>query len=269
MCSSQIVVQASHAAYEAASLRTANSEHPHFVLLGIRNQQELQRAFSRIQLTGIKVVPFIEPDLNDEMTAFATEQVDNDLRFWFRQYNCLSDSSIKSYGIRPKHHKEEKIMENVYQSKWGYHPISHKASKKLRYINKVYAYAQRHAANWLRWERKQPENRVLTYRLPSKEALNKKRKQVLMRDGIPIPWVEPQVCPLFFEKIPGYTTYYGWKILSQIKSTGLGENIIVASRQARMPKAKPEDVGLFSYSEEQIDKIYLAAKEWHEGIIKK
>lgn len=160
-------------------------------------------------------------------------------------------------------------MENVYQSKWGYHPISREASKKLRYINKVYSIAQHHAAQWLRWERKQPENRVLTCRLPSKEALGKKRKQVLMRDGIPIPWVEPQVCPLFFEKIPGYTTKYGWKILGQIKNNGLGDNVILASRQARMPKLKPEEVGLFPYTEEEIDKLYQAVKDWHEMITKK
>lgn len=90
----QVVVQASHAAYEAASFHTPDLDHPHFVVLGIRNQQELERAYRRVQSSEIRVRPFFESDLGDELTAFATEPISEEQRSFFRRYNCLTDESL-------------------------------------------------------------------------------------------------------------------------------------------------------------------------------
>lgn len=89
-------MQASHAAFEAASLHTPELDHPHFVLLGFRNQQELERAFRRVQSSGFQVRPFFEADRGDELTAFATQPVFEHQRSFFRRYNCLSDDLLFS-----------------------------------------------------------------------------------------------------------------------------------------------------------------------------
>jgi len=89
-------VQASHAAFEAASLRTPELDHPHFVLLGFRNQQELERALRRVQSSGFQVCPFFEAARGDELTAFATQPIFEHQRSFFRRYNCLSDDLLFS-----------------------------------------------------------------------------------------------------------------------------------------------------------------------------
>jgi hypothetical protein len=93
---SQIVVQASHAAFEAASLRTPDLDHPHFVLLGFKNQRELERALNRVQSSGFQVRPFYEADRENELTAFATQPIFEPQRSFFRRYNCLSDELLFS-----------------------------------------------------------------------------------------------------------------------------------------------------------------------------
>ena len=48
----------------------------------------------------------------------------------------------------------------VYQSKWGYHPCDQETYKKLRKLNQWFLEAQRQAAEWNRWSRKDKQNRV-------------------------------------------------------------------------------------------------------------
>jgi len=89
-------VQASHAAFEAASLHTPELDHPHIVLLGFRDQRELERALRRVQSSGFQVCPFFEADRGDELTAFATQPISKSQRSFFRRYNCLSDDLLFS-----------------------------------------------------------------------------------------------------------------------------------------------------------------------------
>lgn len=91
----QIAVQASHAAYEAASFHTPDLDHPHFVMLGIRDERELQRALIRTQSAGIKVKPFYEADRDGELTAFATEPIFENNRKFFSRYNCLQNQHLQ------------------------------------------------------------------------------------------------------------------------------------------------------------------------------
>lgn len=88
------MVQASHAAFEAASLHSSDLDHPHFVLLGIRDQRELEKALHRTQSSGIKVCPFYEADRGDELTAFATQPISEHQRHLFKRYNCLNDNAL-------------------------------------------------------------------------------------------------------------------------------------------------------------------------------
>ena len=49
----------------------------------------------------------------------------------------------------------------VYQSKWGFHPCDQETYKKLRKLNQWFLEAQRQAAEWNRWARKDKQNRVI------------------------------------------------------------------------------------------------------------
>jgi len=93
----QIVVQAAHSAIESARKHIPlDMEHPSIVLLGFRDQRELERAFRRVQSSGFQVCPFFEADRGDELTAFATQPVYEHQRSFFRRYNCLSDELLFS-----------------------------------------------------------------------------------------------------------------------------------------------------------------------------
>lgn len=140
----------------------------------------------------------------------------------------------------------------VHQSRWGYHPISYESSRKLRFINSVYAKAQHKAGEWERWDRKQPQNRVK--RVYLKNIYGQRIRCV--EEHL---WEEPQIIPYFHEKIPGKTTSY-YTVLGRAASLGVGEKFLKLSRQARTPQPTPQDVLPFPISEEEIDQVYQIVK---------
>ena len=92
-------------------------------------------------------------------------------------------------------------MQKTYQSKWGYHPTSREASKKLRFVNGLYSKALKMAGNWERWNRKDPKNRV--QKEIFRHADGKKYASKILKDaeGKPIQIPEPKICFLFHEKV--------------------------------------------------------------------
>jgi hypothetical protein len=156
------------------------------------------------------------------------------------------------------------LVNDVYQSKWGFHPISKESSKKLRFLNGVYAKAQHMAGAWERWERKQPQNRVQK-RILRDSAGQKYGKEIVLDDqGKPIPLPEPQICELFHEKVPSHVQW-GTYISGRAEDNGFGAKILAASRQARTPQPTQEAVQPFPFTEEEIDRLYESAKNWIAG----
>jgi hypothetical protein len=140
---------------------------------------------------------------------------------------------------------------SVHQSKWGFHPTSYETSKKLRFINKVFALARRNAGSWQRWERKDPHNRV---------HKNRKTGEIISLN-------EPVVCELFHEKIPTRrSSYSNCKILPNCFSNGLGEHILELSRQARIPVANASDVKPLDFDDAKINFYFDLAKDWYESV---
>lgn len=87
---SQQAVQACHACIDVARLFFPHYQGvPFLVLCGVRDEQHLVEAFERIKSLGIQCKEFCEPDLGDQVTAFATELVSGDLRRCFRKYQLL------------------------------------------------------------------------------------------------------------------------------------------------------------------------------------
>ena len=90
---SQIAVQSAHAVIEAirAFAPGQDQEHPHLVLIGVKNEPELLKAYEKLQHFGIQVAKFNEPDRNNETTAIASAPIphDSEQRRLFRGYRLL------------------------------------------------------------------------------------------------------------------------------------------------------------------------------------
>jgi hypothetical protein len=64
-------------------------EHPHLVLFGIRDEQKLCKILAQIESLDIYCRPFFEPDLDNSLTAFATEPVLEHQKFHFSKFQLL------------------------------------------------------------------------------------------------------------------------------------------------------------------------------------
>src|SRR5262245_14453176 len=86
----------------------------------------------------------------------------------------------------------------VFRSKWGYHPCDYEPFKLLKKLNGLYAKSRRRVADWQRWFRKKPANRVM--RQP---VCNEQGQKIGSRPVAPRP--EPKLSSLFCRrgKVPG------------------------------------------------------------------
>jgi hypothetical protein len=148
----------------------------------------------------------------------------------------------------------------VFQSRWGFHPVSRETDKKLRFLNLVYQRALRMAASWRRWERKAPHNRV---QCPKVRDANRN----VIGYGDPVPWNEPAICPVFTSKI---TKKVQWHPTLGYHKDGIdytyvethGAEIQAVARQARTPYPTQEAVRPLSLKVEEINALYDKAVEW-------
>lgn len=148
----------------------------------------------------------------------------------------------------------------VFQSKWGFHPVSKEIDSKLRFLNTVYMKMLHLKAAWERWERKEPHNRVQRPRL-------RDEKGQVYGYGDPLPWNEPAVCPIFAEKTTKKVVWHPTKGYNK-DGTDLttveivGPDITAVARQARTPYPTPEAVRPLSLTVEQINTLYEKAVQW-------
>jgi hypothetical protein len=143
---------------------------------------------------------------------------------------------------------------NVFQSRWGYHPVSKEVDKKLRYLNMVYQKTLSLAAAWRRWYRKQPENRIFRPRIKDETGF-------VVGLGDPVPWKEPEICPIFSYKETGLT----WDKKEYMAVEIDKPDILYAARQARTPCLTPEDVRPLPMTVQTINDLYDKAKAWMES----
>lgn len=87
----QIAVQACHACIEATKTFNVEGlpEHPSVVLLAAKNEQRLDRVRKYLIDQAVRHVFFVEPDMDSQMTAIATEPVQGDKRNIFSKYQLL------------------------------------------------------------------------------------------------------------------------------------------------------------------------------------
>jgi hypothetical protein len=95
LASTQIAVQAIHAAIEAARhFLLPDQPHPHLVLCRVNAERDLLLAADRLERRGIRFQLFREPDRSNEATALATEPLRDDRRAALARYPCLSRSDL-------------------------------------------------------------------------------------------------------------------------------------------------------------------------------
>ena len=86
----QKAVQAGHASIEAArAFISKDDEHPSLILCTAKSEEQLQRAADNLEANGIQLKRFYEPDIGNQMTAFATKPLSGDERKLFKKFQLL------------------------------------------------------------------------------------------------------------------------------------------------------------------------------------
>ncbi len=89
-------MQAAHAAHEVALKYPYLNDEPSFLIaLGVKNQNQLDKAHAHVESHGINTVMFSEPDYDYGHTAFATQAVLEDQRHVFKKYNLWKPKGVK------------------------------------------------------------------------------------------------------------------------------------------------------------------------------
>ena len=96
LTSSQQVVQASHAAINATAAFDLGSlpDHPHLVILAVKNESKLLRAQEYLKQNNIQYTSFYESDFDDKLTSIATEPIQEHQRSIFKKFQCLKSKEI-------------------------------------------------------------------------------------------------------------------------------------------------------------------------------
>jgi hypothetical protein len=93
----QQVVQACHAVAESvSSFPSSENARPHLVVCGVPNELALRQTLERILGHGVRCRSFLEPDLEHQMTAWATEPISGTARRLFRRFRLLNPAAVVS-----------------------------------------------------------------------------------------------------------------------------------------------------------------------------
>jgi len=88
----QQIVQSAHASIECAKSFKLDrlSDHPSVIILSAKNEAKLHRVRKYLIEQGIRHVHFYEPDIENELTAIATEPIEkSSIRLALKKYQLL------------------------------------------------------------------------------------------------------------------------------------------------------------------------------------
>lgn len=89
----QIAVQACHAVLEMGKEHNDRiMEHPHLLLFGVPDEAELRKVSKLLTKNKITHYHFVEPDMNNSLTAFATYPIN---------YNAEVRKKLRKYKLLP------------------------------------------------------------------------------------------------------------------------------------------------------------------------
>src|SRR5262245_21923505 len=146
----------------------------------------------------------------------------------------------------------------VHQSRWGYYPCAYETFLKLKALHARYWRALRVYAAWRRWQRKQPQNRVLREWLRDAQG-----RRIGHRIVGPRP--EPMLDPLFCVRTQVVSHFADdgslvrdGRIVERVSFHDHG--IPGAYSLARKPAATPEEVTAMPISTEEIERLVADEK---------
>ncbi len=91
----QFVVQTAHAAQESGLNFPNPTDEPNsLIVIQVNNQKQLEKAYDKLEKTGVKFIKFHETSWDYGFTSFASEPVYADQRHLFKQYRLFKGSSI-------------------------------------------------------------------------------------------------------------------------------------------------------------------------------
>lgn len=85
----QLIVQSSHAAWEAGSRFNKPNGTPHMVLIGVKSQDHLRQTAEYLEQHGIEFEMFYEPDFGTGYTSIATKPLIGDARKALKKYKLF------------------------------------------------------------------------------------------------------------------------------------------------------------------------------------
>jgi hypothetical protein len=146
------------------------------------------------------------------------------------------------------------IHPGIHQGKYGFYPCDWEVYHKLKVINMAFTKAISQKAAWERWDRKRPQNRVIRFKIKDAQG------RVIGYEN-PIPMPEPEVCPIFCNKI---VKKVQWDKQNNYHKDGIEETFMELStlpiyedyRRARYPVQAEEAVEFLSLSSQLIDELY-------------
>lgn len=144
--------------------------------------------------------------------------------------------------------KGDKMSVQEHKSRWGFHCCDYQTFRKIKSLHKWYYEALKEWADWLRWSRKEPQNRVVRKRIKDESGRTIGREVLFSRP-------EPLVCP-FFHKDGKCRMFY----------LPLEMNIIDIYQNARRPRLSPEQVQpINEHQLQKLMKLYEDVSAWKEN----
>jgi hypothetical protein len=146
------------------------------------------------------------------------------------------------------------VTAEVHETRWGWAAYSYDEYLKLKRLHAIYSGALRSGAQWERWVRKAPHNRV------QRRTLRDAAGRPIGREVLgPLP--EPPTCGAFTRKLvtidrkPIGRWFEGWA-----KTADRG--VVAEYRKARRPKPSPGDVEPRGMGGPEIDALLAEAEAW-------
>lgn len=144
-------------------------------------------------------------------------------------------------------------MTSIFETKWGYVPYSYEDYKKLKRLNFIFQKARVGAAQWKRWVRKAPHNR-----LQRTAIRNEQGQKIGYEIGGPLP--EPAVCDLFSTKLVDVNRNpLGRWFEGHIKTD---DTVEIEYKKSHRPLPTEEEVPETKMSSSDIDQLLKKAEEW-------
>lgn len=142
----------------------------------------------------------------------------------------------------------------MFQGKYGWYPCDRETYHKLKKLNMAWNKALHAKARWERWDRKEPQNRVIRNKIRNSNGR-------VVGYQAPVPMPEPAVSPIFCNKILKNVKidkkgnyHKDGKIETFIEMIGL--SIYEDYRKARYPVATEAECTSLSMSLSEIDELY-------------